>query len=107
MLEAQECTQPLAHGRHGDCGADGTVAGLDPHAIDLERQIRRGRLMKNSATPREFDQADGRHDRAVREGLVVNPVDTGGRVMEHGGALGRRVAFGQPFEGVVHDIVGV
>jgi hypothetical protein len=35
-------------------------AGLDPQAIDLERQIRRGRLMKNSATPREFDQADGR-----------------------------------------------
>ena len=38
---------------------------------------------------------------------VVNPVDTGGRVVEHGGALGRRVAFGQPFEGVVHDVVGV
>jgi hypothetical protein len=82
-------------------------AGLAPQAIDLERQIRRGRLMKNSATPREFDQADGRHDRAVRGGLVVNPVDTGGRVVEHGGALGSRVAFGQPFEGVVHDIVGV
>jgi hypothetical protein len=27
--------------------------------------------------------------------------------MEHGGALGRRVALEQPFERIVHDIVGV
>ena len=63
--------------------------------------------MKNSATPHEFDKADGRHNCAMRGGLVVNPVDAGGRVVEQGGALGRRVACGQPFKGVVHDIVGV
>ena len=27
--------------------------------------------------------------------------------MEHSGALGGRVAFGQPFEGVIHHVVGV
>jgi hypothetical protein len=107
MLDARGCTQPLARCRQGNYGADGTVAGLDPQAIDLEPYIGRGRLMKNAATPREFVQADGRHDRAVREGLVVNPVDTGGRVVQQGGALGRGVACGQPFEGVVHDIVRV
>lgn len=35
--------------RHGDGGAEGTVAGMAPQAIDLEREIRRDRLMK---TPR-------------------------------------------------------
>lgn len=36
-----------------------------------------------------------------------NPVDTGDSVVEQGGALGRRVALGQPFARIVHDIVGV
>ena len=44
---------------------------------------------------------------AVRGGLEVNPVDTDGRVVKHGGALGSRVALRQPFERVVHNIVGV
>jgi hypothetical protein len=34
-------------------------------------------------------------------GLDVYPVDARSRVMEHRGALGRRVACGQPLEGVI------
>src|SRR6266566_2240345 len=49
----------------------------------------------------------GRPSLAVRGGLVVKPVDTDGSVVEHGGTLGSRVACGQPFERVVHNIVGV
>jgi hypothetical protein len=44
---------------------------------------------------------------AESQGLLVNPVDTDGVIVEHGSALCSRVTFGQPFEGVVHDIVGV
>src|SRR5215470_3838510 len=40
-------------------------------------------------------------------GLLVNPVYTGSSVVEHGGALGSRIAFGKAFESVVHDIIGV
>jgi hypothetical protein len=35
---------------------------------------------------------------------VGNPVDTGDSVVEQGGALGRRVALGQPFARIVHDM---
>ena len=41
------------------------------------------------------------------EPLAVNPVDPGSSVAEHGGALSSRVACGQPFECVVHNIVGI
>ena len=46
----------------------------------------------------------GHHCLAERGGLVINPVDTHGRIVEHGSALGSRVACGQPFESVVPDI---
>ena len=36
----------------------------------------------------------------------IYPVDPRRRVMEHRGALGSRVALGQPFEGVVHHVIG-
>ena len=36
----------------------------------------------------------------------IYPVDTRRRVMEHRGTLGSRVALGQPFEGVIHHVVG-
>src|SRR5712692_5621587 len=45
----------------------------------------------------------GRPSLAVRGGLVVNAVDTDGSVVEYGGALGSRVACGQPFERIVHN----
>ena len=43
---------------------------------------------------------------AVRA-LNVYPVDPCRGFMEHGCAFGIRVAFGQPLEGVIHNIVGV
>ena len=46
----------------------------------------------------------GHHCLAERGWLVINPVDTHGRIVEHGSALGSRVACGQPFESVVHDM---
>src|SRR6266567_6496533 len=39
----------------------------------------------------------GRPSLAVRGGLVVNLVDTVGRIVKHGGALCSRVALRQPF----------
>src|SRR5437762_13383517 len=35
------------------------------------------------------------------------PIDASGRIVEHRGALGCGVALRQPFEGVVHHVVGV
>src|SRR5216683_7893760 len=35
------------------------------------------------------------------------PIDASGRVVEHRGALGSGIALRQPFEGVVHHVVGV
>ena len=39
--------------------------------------------------------------------LYVYPVHTSRIIMEHRRAFGSRVALGQPFEGVVHHVVGV
>jgi len=35
------------------------------------------------------------------------PIDTRRCVMEHRGALSSRVALGQPFEGILQDVIGV
>ncbi len=61
----------------------------------------------NVARMRRYSGAKLLHAQQPSATFYVYPVYTSRRVMEHGGALGSRVAGGQPFEGVIHDVVGV
>src|SRR5512145_1495937 len=82
-------------------------AGIQSPGAPLLDARSRIKLRENNARPQELAAYDGPHALAEHRGLWGNAVYTDSRVVEHGGALRSRVALGQPFERVVHDIIGV